>query len=147
MQDEITISVINGDAQLVIIDIFLNVINSKKDILIFGKAHICSLAQIYGKPYKANDSEYDGSPDPVVVVAAISLKFLIGQQRYFEYELTHHINELFHENLEQKFALNFVGGNSLIQNITGVLSWSNWFPCLLWMFIGHPMMSWYGCLM
>ena len=75
MQDEITISVIDGDAQLVIIDILLNIINSKKNVLVFGKAHICSLARIYGKPYKANDSKYDGSPDPVIVVAAISLKY------------------------------------------------------------------------
>ena len=96
MQDEITISVINGNAQLVIIHVLLNIIDRKKDIFVFGKTHVCSLAQINGKPYKANDGEYDRSPDPVIVAAAISLKVLVGKQRYFEHELTHHVDELFH---------------------------------------------------
>ena len=85
MQDEITVSVIDGDAQLVIIHVLLNIINSKKDILIFRKAHIRSLAKIDDEPSKANDGEYDRSPDPVIVVAAISLEVLIGQQRYLKY--------------------------------------------------------------
>ena len=116
-QDEVAIPIVDDDAQLVLADILLNVVDSQHDILIFCLTCIHPLAEVNEISQKTDESKNDGPDHSAIVVIAFTLEFLVEQDGYPEHHLDQHQEDLLPESFVQELLLDLVMRDSLVQNV------------------------------